>query len=70
MMMCGMFVVELRGLFHEFSELSNDLKHPFHTKKRLAAPDWLDTFYEIFPFAHHKPAVWQELQDSQIHEMC
>lgn len=48
-----MFGVELRELFHEFSELSNGLKHPFHTKKRLAAPDWLDVFNEVFPFARH-----------------
>ena len=69
-MFCGMFGVELRGLCNEFSELSNDPKHPFHTKTRLAAPDWLDTFNEVFPFAHHKPPVWPELQDSQILKMC
>jgi len=69
-MFCGMLDVELRGLFHQFSELSNDPKHPFHTKKRLAAPDWLDTCNEVFPFARHKPAVWPELQHSQIRKMC
>jgi hypothetical protein len=69
-MFCGMFGVELRGLFHEFSELSSDLKHHFLTKKRLASPDRLDTFNEVFPFARHKPAVWPQLQDSQIHKMC
>jgi len=65
-----MFGVELRGLFHEFSELSNEVKHSYHTKKRLASPDWLESFNEVFPFARHKPAVWPELQDSQIHKLC
>jgi hypothetical protein len=64
-MFCGMFGVELRGLFHEYPELSNDLKHHFLTKKRLASLDWLDTFNEVL-----QPAVWPQLQDSQIHKMC
>jgi hypothetical protein len=69
-MFCGMLGVELRGLSHEFSELSNNLKHHFKTKKRLADPDWLDTFNKLFPFARHKPAVRPLCQDSQIHKMC
>jgi hypothetical protein len=37
-MFCGMSGVEFRGLFLEFSEISNNVCHPFNVEKGVAAP--------------------------------